>query len=335
MMKPCERMKRGVHRATLCLCLCCLVTMLAAACADESELLEPTVAPPEGETADSVAAGPITLHLNCSTALALRSNSVLNPYFENVINTLFTLHFDKDGIRRNYTPLETISGSQTSTEYSITLNDIPSTGSSYLYVLCNFTEAEYNSVVAEALTLTRFKSMTFGIEDCSESNRSSDYYIPSLGYYVGSVTNDMSLNVSLGRYVARVTTEVVTASASITYSGVSIGIHNAPRRLRYLPADDSDDYQTLTAGNTTTDFFSDAEMTDATPFNVTSTTATTATTRYFYVGENLSADEALQSKIRLTGTNAVTGKTFDKLVPITTGGIVDRNSNYELLIQLQ
>jgi hypothetical protein len=305
-----------------------LLTLLLAACSDEATLIDDEVQP-------------LTLHLRCHADVTpdslteTRSSSAHNPFFANVIYTLFAIQFDTEGIRRNYTELTTVSGSQTETTYTITLPYATGSGTCSLYVLCNFSQSEYEAVIRGAKSLKTFQSLTFSIDKFSEAKATLTDYLPAVGTYSGTLTQgEKTIDVTLGRYQSRLTADVVTADGSITYSNVQVGLHNAPAVQYYAPANSSDEFASRVKGTTQT-FLSDADMLDATPFSVTSTATTSAATRYFYLGENLNTDPELQTTIRVVGHNNVTNKDFDVTVPISSTGMVDRNSNYELILQLK
>lgn len=283
---------------------------------------------------------PIELHFYCHGDLSIepdtsatRAKAIHNPYFENVIHTLFALHFDSDGICRNCTPLTTISGSQTKTEYSVTLSNVPSTRTdNTIYVFCNFTEAQYQDLKDRytQLELTSFRKETFSIADLAETAEGGAVYLPSCGVFSGTIQADMNLDILLARYVSTLKVELMIATGTSAATNVTLGIHQAPCRLTYVPVENSADYPILT----TEDFFTDAQMTDASPIaSVSASKITSAATRYFYVGENLSQDASLQSRIFIRGTRD--GTTFDVSTPLSPSGQVDRNTNYERVVRLQ
>lgn len=309
-----------------------LIGLTTYSCSEEAEVVP-------------IDAHPLTLHLNCGMDDVLsptarpeetRASYDPNPFYENVIYTLFVLHFDKDGICRNCTDLDTISGSQTSTTYTLELQDVPAfTTNNTLYVFCNMDAENYNDIKSRyrSLTLSAFKEEMFSIASFREREQGNETYLPSYGLFTGTIQDDMSLNILLARYLARVSVSVAMAKEGTSCTNVRVGIVRAPKRLLYIPVDRNADYPVLDA-ESPTDFFPAEEMQDLTPIaSVSKTTSTTETTRYFYLGENLSPDSALQSKVRITGT--MNGSAFDVQVPLTSSGVVDRNSNYELVVKVQ
>jgi hypothetical protein len=66
---------------------------------------------------------------------------------------------------------------------------------------------------------------------------------------------------------------------------------------------------------------------------ITKLTQNKDSTRYFYVGENISANEDQQVKIHLTGKKS--NKDFETSIPLTSSGLVHRNSYYEVQLSLE
>lgn len=303
-----------------------LAALLLTACADGDE-----------ETALPAETHDITLRLNCRFAdratdsTLTRSRMAHAVYYENVINDLFALQFDADGICRAYSPFTAVLGSMTEVDdYAITLNNISAyaqNAQNTLYVFCNFGEDVYTDLTTRYTELTRsiLQKETFSLYDFRElaANESHRTFLPACGIYKGAVTDGMRLDVILGRYLARVTLSL-KAAADDTFTNLTVGMHNAPNRLQYIPADSSAAYNGTT-------FFTDGEMQDQSV--ISSLTTSGVVNRYFYVGENLYTDADLQTQIYITGSKK--GTAFTKLLPLSTTGLVYRNTNYELELVLE
>jgi hypothetical protein len=310
-----------------------LITLgLATLCASCSDEALPTA--PNEETPHS-----ITLHLNCnmgdsSASLTTRTASAHSPFYENVITSLFALHFDAADVCLNCTDYTEVSGYLTATSYEINIANAVTDEDNVIYVLCNFPREVYDEIKGEYQnwTIKEFKEKRFSLESLKNPTGENSTFLPAYGIYRGAIKDGDRLNILLSRYVASFTLELLTANSSTTFSNVKLGLINAPKYLHYIAADNAEEYPTLTQD----DVFSESEMQDV-GISVTSTSVTTAATRYFYVGENLSSDEAMQVKLHLSGVKKVNNVSteFDVTVPLTSSGLVDRNTYVESQLVLE
>jgi hypothetical protein len=262
-----------------------------------------------------------------------RSDIMRDPLYENVIKSLFVMQFDPDGILMYVSPkLEVFYGSETAIT-NHTESGMYSASNCTIYVMVNFTQAQYRAI-KQAANLKQLATMkieldTFkenGDEEAEGDDEGISLYMPMLGLYSGTVNNAMPLNISLGRYMARVSVRLKKdESNTSTYRNIKISFINSPRHLDVLQPETASDYTPLTSA----DVFTQEEMTDATTIdNMDNTTFTDTNTRHFYLGENLSDSESgFQTMIHIEGERD--GVSVSGNYPLTSTGYINRNTNYE------
>lgn len=287
------------------------------------------------EVEEPVKTGSITLHLNCSMAdattdsIPTRSYVAPSAYYENVLHDIFALLFDADGICLAYSEYREIEGEKTVVEnLTLQMSSYSENPNNTLYVFANLGEERYADLVGryEKLYYSNFSKETFSIEAFKQlpTNQSNTTYLPACAIYKGAVTDDMTLSLIMGRYISSVKVKLTTSSSGTVFTNIKVGLQNAPKAQQYIPVAESADYLI-------TDFFSDSEMEDK--LTITKLTQNKDSTRYFYVGENISANEDQQVKIHLTGKKS--NKDFETSIPLTSSGLVHRNSYYEVQLSLE
>lgn len=146
------------------------------------------------------------------------------------------------------------------------------------------------------------------------------------GYYEGSITNGMSLNVLMGRMAACVNI-ILTSDFSSTYT-ISTKVNNVIANTHYFPMEEEDDKSDLIYTS-----FSDT--------NAGIVSSSNNLILYYYMGENISPNAEYRTNIEVTASSRYSNKKYtvelgsDAPNTVNRNYSIYRNNNYTFNIHLK